>query len=319
MPENMRCMFKKGKGSFWHKQEKAIADAPWVQTHLNDRWFVMVDFDGLDEYWWQQLPVKPNIVSFNPKNGNHQCYWLLRDAVHCHKVAKRNKPYKYLRLLEKAIDAKYKGDTHFARAISKNVFHPMWETDWIHDRAHTLAELHKGLELDLRDIKGRSIQPPKRVRRAKKGNGERNSTLFNSVRFRAYKEVSKYKALKGCTLDDFTDLVAQWCHAENVWTDAEPLQRKEIEATATSIANFTWHVFKPAKEKPQMTAEQIKTAQGNAARMTNAKQRGAAEGAIKEAIAQLVAKGKKPSKAKVAEMVGMSRKNVTVLYSHLFD
>ena len=147
-PNHMRAMFNKGKGSFWVPQEKALGDAAWVQMHLNDRHFVMVDFDGLDELHWRTLPLTPNIVSFNTNNGNHQCYWLLKDPVHCHKEAKKGKAYKYLRLLEKAIDEKYQGDKHFSRAICKNLFHPRWETDWIHDRRHTLAEIHKGLELD---------------------------------------------------------------------------------------------------------------------------------------------------------------------------
>ncbi|EGQ9353890.1 hypothetical protein F2K74_24900 [Vibrio parahaemolyticus] len=322
-PEYMRAMFKKGAGSYWVPQQKALEDAAWLQMHLNDRHFVMVDFDGLDEHHWRTLPLKPNVVSFNPKNGNHQCYWLLKDPVHCHKEAKRNKPYKYLRLIEKAIDEKYQGDKRFARAICKNPFHPKWETEWIHDRRHTLTEIHEGLELDLRDVSGYlpSKSASKAYRKAKAGKGKRNTTMFDNVRYRAYREVLKYKEMDGVTYEDWLDVVTQWCARENVWEDAEPLPRNAVEATGKQIARFCWYVYNPPKQnvKPKMTKEQVKEAQRNAQKITKAKQRGASEAAIKEAIAQLKASDKRVTKAAVARIVGLSRQNVTTLYSHLFD
>lgn len=316
-PANMRCMFQKGKGSLWLPQDEAISVAAWVQLHLNDRHFVMVDFDGLDEFHWRTLPLTPNIVSFNPNNGNHQCYWLLQDPVHCQKASKRNKPYKYLRLLEKAIDLKYKGDVNFARAISKNLFHKKWDTEWIHDRRHTLTDIHKGLELDLRDTGYKmSLRPPVVHRKAKQANGKRNSTLFDTVRFRAYKEVAKYKAMTDIKYDDWLQKVIEWCHRENVWKDADPLPASEVEATAKQIAKFCWHVYKP--RKPRMTKEQIKEAQRKAQKMTKAKQIGSTEAAIKEAIRQLKEDNKRVSKSAVSRMIGISRQNIYTRYSHLF-
>lgn len=322
-PNHMRSMFNKGKGSFWVPQEKALEEAAWVQMHLNDRHFVMVDFDRLDELHWRTLPLTPNIVSFNTNNGNHQCYWLLKDPVHCHKAAKRKKAYKYLRLLEKAIDEKYKGDKHFSRAISKNLFHKKWATDWIHDRRHTLAEIHKGLELDLRKVLGYhppQISPSKAYRKAKSGNGKRNTTMFDNVRYRAYREVSKYKSMDGTTYEDWLDVVTQWCARENVWDDAEPLLNSAVEATAKQIARFCWYVYNPPKtKKPKMTIEQVKEAQRNAQRMTKAKQIGKTEAAIKEAIKQLKESDKRVSKAAVARIAGVSRTQVSLKYSYLFE
>ncbi|EGR1604346.1 hypothetical protein D6L34_25185 [Vibrio parahaemolyticus] len=321
-PDFMRAMFKKGKGSYWVKQEKGLNEAAWLQMYLTNRHMVMVDFDGLDEFHWRSLPLKPNFVSFNPENGNHQCYWLLKDPVHCHKEAKRNKPYKYLRMIEKAIDEKYQGDKHFSRAISKNPFHPKWDTVWLHDRRHSLKDIHDGLELDLREVSGYTpISPVKSHRKAKQGNGKRNTTIFNNVRYRAYKEVSRYKAMDNITFDEWLNVVTEWCVRENVWEDVEPLPFSAVAATAKQIAKFCWYVYNPPKTdiKPKMTKEQIKEAQRNAQRITKAKQVGASEAAIKEAIAQLKAANKKPTKAGVARIVGLSRTQVSNKYSHLFD
>lgn len=321
-PEFMRAMFKKNKGSRWVKQEKGLSEAAWLQLHLTNRYLVMVDFDGLDEFHWRSLPLKPNFVSFNPENGNHQCYWLLRDHVHCHKEAKRNKPYKYLRQIEKAIDQKYQGDKHFSRAISKNPFHPKWDTVWLHDRRHSLKDIHDGLELDLREVSGYTpISASKGHRKAKQGNGKRNTTIFNNVRYRAYKEVSRYKAMENITYEDWLSVVTEWCVRENVWKDVEPLPLSAVTATAKQIAKFCWYVYNPPKEnvKPKMTKEQVKEAQRKSAEITNAKKRGSAEASIKVAIKQLITDGKKPTKAAVARIVGLSRVSVSKNYSHLFD
>lgn len=321
-PEFMRAMFKKGKGSYWVKQEKGLSEAAWLQLYLTNRHMVMVDFDGLDEFHWRSLPLKPNFVSFNPNNGNHQCYWLLKDPVHCHKEAKRNKPYKYLKQIEKAIDQKYQGDKHFSRAISKNPFHPKWDTVWLHDRRHSLKDIHDGLELDLREVSGYTpISASKGHRKAKQGNGKRNTTIFNNVRYRAYKEVSRYKAMENITYEDWLSVVTEWCVRENVWKDVEPLPLSAVTATAKQIARFCWYVYnyQKANVKPKMTTEQIKEAQRKAAEITNAKKRGSAEASIKVAIKQLVADGKKPTKAAVARIVGLSRVSVSNNYSHLFD
>ncbi|HBC3964971.1 TPA: hypothetical protein KD885_004652 [Vibrio parahaemolyticus] len=68
-----------------------------------------------------------------------------------------------------------------------------------------------------------------------------------------------------------------------------------------------------------MTVEEIKAAQSKAAHITNAKRKGSAEAAIKVAIQQLKDDGKKPTKAAVARIVGLSRVSVSNNYSHLFD
>ena len=315
-PDNMRAMFTKHKASVWVPKRKAM-EAAWVQMHLHDRWCVMVDFDGLDEFHWRKLPLTPNIVCFNPKNGNHQCYWILKVPVHCQSSSKGNKPYKYLRLLEKAIDEAYSGDKGFSRCISKNLFHEQWETDWIHDRRHTLEEIHRGLNLDLRNVGYVTpVASTAKTKKAKKANGKRNKTIFDNVRHRGYKEVAKYKEIDNITYADWLLTVTEWCHRENNWTDAAPLESSEIEATAKQIAHFCWYVYRPRRKR--MSIEETKAMQSRAAHATNAKQVASTTEEIIKAIKQLKKDGKKPTKTAVASIVSISRQQISTRYGHLF-
>lgn len=322
-PDFVRTMFTKSKGTRWLPKETAIK-SPWVQGHLNDRHFVMIDFDGLGSDWWEQLPVKPNVVSFNPENGNHQCFWLLAGKVHCDKAkGQANAPYKYLRRLEKALDKKYKGDTHFARMQHKNLLHPKWETHWLHDRTFTLRELHKGLEVDLRTVGwaektlATSIAGTKAK---KKGQGKRNTLIFDGVRYRAYKEVEKYKEM-GIEYADWHAMVSQWCFRANRFADTEPLRDSEVNATAKSISNWCWNVYNPPKKekKVHMSESEKRKAFQEGQKITKAKQVERSEKAIREAIASLRADGKKATKVAVSKLTGLGRTQVSTKYKHLFE
>ncbi|MFS1927415.1 hypothetical protein BCU49_019255 [Vibrio breoganii] len=79
--KHVPAMFVKGKGQYWVNSKKALEESPWFRWHVNDRLFVMIDFDGFGRDHWKKLPIKPNIVCYNPKNGNHQCYWILEVPV----------------------------------------------------------------------------------------------------------------------------------------------------------------------------------------------------------------------------------------------
>ena len=311
VPDSVRAVYVKGKGSHWQSKQQ-WRSAPWMQLHIHNRHWLMIDFDSGDEWHWQNLPMKPNVVCYNTDNGNHQVFYLLRDAVHCQRSAKRSRPYKWLRTLEKAVDAIYGGDTGFGRAISKNPFHPRWDSHWIHDRKHTLRELHQGLVLNAKSDRRKDTTDLE-------GEAGRNNALFNKVRLKCYREVPRYKQLDGITYEDWHRVVLDWCRAANNYDDASPLDHGEVISIAKSISAFCWYVYQPRKNKtPPMTHEQIKAAQSQAAHMTNAKQVGRSEAAIKLAIQQLQDAGKKPSKAAVARLAGLSRKQVTTKYSHLF-
>lgn len=313
VPDWVRTMFKKRKGTHYLSKDRSM-DAAWIQLHENDRHWLIVDFDNQDEWDWKKLPIKPNVVSYNTDTGNHQVFYLLRDPVHCHQAAKRNAPYKYLRGLEKSIDLKYGGDTGFSRGVSKNLFHPKWDTIWIHNRKFSLKELEQGLVVNA------GVTSHVRKKTSLSGKEGRNSAVFDEVRFKSYREVERYKNLDGVSFNDWHSVVLEWCRRANSFDGKSPLGDREVASTAKSIASFCWHRYTPQKpKKAPMTESQIKEAQRKAQRITKAKQKGSSEAAIKEAIEQLKADGKRVSKAAAARIVGLSRQNVTTLYSHLFE
>lgn len=311
IPDYTRMMPVKNRASFYAPKEQAVNESPWLQLHQNDRHWVMVDFDCGDEWAWKRLPIQPNVVSYNTNSGNHQCFYLLDAAVHCHKEAKRRAPYKYLKAIEKAIDDQYGGDDGFRRTISKNPFHPKWDNVWIHDKKHTLKEIEDGLEL--------AINAPKRRTQSVKGEGKRNTSVFDRVRFKCYNQVKRYKELEGIKFEDWHTVVIQWCNDANVFKDDKPMNDAEVRCIAKSIATFTWYVYTPKTNKKRMTIEEIKAAQSKAAAMTTAKIVGRNESAVKEAIRQLKSEGKKPTKAAAARLAGLSRGGVSRNYSHLFE
>ncbi|MFS1914453.1 replication initiation protein [Vibrio sp. 10N.286.48.B7] len=325
--KHVPAMFVKGKGQYWVNSKKALEESPWFRWHVNDRLFVMIDFDGLGRDHWKKLPIKPNIVCYNPKNGNHQCYWILEVPVHCHEAAKKKAAYKYLRFIEKLLDEKYDGDPHFARAISKNFLHESWETEFVHEEKFTLLQLDEGFELGIKNGEYRKAQKAKwkkqKVATDKDGKPSRHCTLFDKIRFKAMREIPRYKQIEGIEYKDWLGMLRTWCEAANSFeSDKGDLTDASIEATAKSIARWTWYVYTIPTDKPikiPMTQDQVKATQSKAAEITNAKRRGSSEAAIKVAIQQLKDAEKKPTKAAVARIVGLSRQNVSTNYSHLFD
>lgn len=313
IPEWVKTMFKKRKGTSHLTKDRAM-DAPWIQLHGNDRHWLMIDFDNNDEWDWKKLPLSPNVVSYNTDTGNHQALFKLKDPVHCHREAKKNAPYKFLRGLEKTIDVMYGGDTGFSRNISKNLFHPKWDTIWIHNREYTLSELQEHL------VTNSDIRVGKRKKTPLCGKEGRNTAVFDEVRYKCYREVTKYKELDDVTFNDWHRMVLAWCRRANNFEGKAPMEDHRVVSTAKSIAEFCWYRYTPSKPKKKpMSPDKIKAAQSKAAKMTTAKKVGKNEAAVKEAIRQLKADGKKPTKAAVARLAGLGREAVSRSYSHLFD
>jgi hypothetical protein len=315
LPNWVRTMFQKKKGTHYFTKDLSM-EAAWIQLHENDRHWLIVDFDNRDEWDWKKLPLAPNIVSYNTNTGNHQVFYRLRDHVHCHPAAKKKAPYRYLRGLEKSIDLKYGGDQGFSRCVSKNPFHPQWDTIWIHDRKFSLKELEIGLEVNTK------VSSHARRKTSLEGREGRNSAIFDEVRFKSYKEVGRYKNMDAVSFNDWNSIVLEWCHRGNSFDGKSPIGDREIISTAKSIASFCWYRYTPPEQKEKkipMTKDEIKIAQRNAQKMTKAKQIGRTESALKEAIRQLKNDGKKVSKAAAAKIAGVSRAQASTKYSYLFD
>ena len=313
-------MFVKGKGSCWKPQEIAI-EAPWTQLHCNDRHWVMADLDECDWQAHKRFPVEPNIVSYNAESGHSQQFWRLSDPVYCHGDQRQHKAHRYLRAIESAIDAQYGTDHHFARAISKNPLHKLWDNDFRHSRGHTLPELHEGLLLDLTTVGyGGKGKPKGKSKATVEGQYGRNAQTFDQVRFWAYEHAPMFKQA-GLEYEDWYRAVRMQVNTVNarfINTADGVMDAVECNYIARSIASYCWRVQVSLRRKPKLTMEQIRQKQVQSAQMTTAKKVGASEAAIKLAITQLQADGKKPTKAAVARLVNLSRQQVSTRYNYLF-
>ena len=190
LPKSLRVLHTKGEPLIRLPQEKALAFER-VKLHQNDRHFLIIDYDvknGKPVVDHSHYDIEPNFVIYNPKNSNHQAYWFLRDAVHCQDESKYRKPFQYLRAIETAYDEKYGGDIKFGRYISRNPFFIGADTDWRHNERFKLKELADVVKLNQYRIKSGNKST------ADNAHNSRNVTLFDELRYWAYKQdTSKFK------------------------------------------------------------------------------------------------------------------------------
>jgi len=190
LPKSLRVLHTKGEPLIRLPQEKALAFER-VKLHQNDRHFLIIDYDvknGKPVVDHSHYDIEPNFVIYNPKNSNHQAYWFLCDAVHCQDESKYRKPFQYLRAIETAYDEKYGGDIKFGRYISRNPFFIGADTDWRHNERFKLKELADVVKLNQYRIKSGNKST------ADNAHNSRNVTLFDELRYWAYKQdTSKFK------------------------------------------------------------------------------------------------------------------------------
>ena len=182
--------------------------------------------------------IEPNIIVYNPENARrHQSFWLLGDPVYCHSEAKSRHSYRYLRAIESAYDDKYGCDRHFARSIHRNPLSVESDTDWRHSRGHSLAELAEVIELNKY---GSRSSAGSRVPDNEKNS--RNIDLFNSLRAWAYRNIKLVRNTK--SIQEWHSDVLSIAHAMNSYSPA--LTQSEVQSTAKSVAEFTYHRYEPS-------------------------------------------------------------------------
>lgn len=230
LPDFIQTMPVKGEPTIWLPRAKALA-CERFRGYGNDRHFMMVDHDNSPCMAHQLYDVEPNIVCYNPQNPErHQAFWLLSDPVHCQPESRARKPYRYLRAVEAAYDAKYGADVHFSRHIHRNPAHWHSDTDWRHDRAYTLHELAAVVDLQPRQI---------RAGMRKITDGGRNSTLFNDLRYWAYQNA---EYARQADYDIWHSQVVTRALALNTFEN--PLPKNEALVVARSVAEFTYFRYR---------------------------------------------------------------------------
>lgn len=244
LPEFVQVMPEKGKPLIWLPRSEAI-QVERIRAHLNDRHYLMTDHDcGPITRAHDLYDVQPNIVVYNPTNPErHQAFWLLRDPVHCQLEAQARKPYQYLRAIEAAYDAKYGCDPHFARHIHRNPLSFISDTFWLHERPYTLSELAEPVSLAPIDLKRSAA----RLERVIEGRG-RNCSLFDDLRFWAYKQAPYAKAVD---YDVWHRQVMTRAMALNGYET--PLPAMEVYCVARSVAEFVFYRYQPGSGSIELT------------------------------------------------------------------
>jgi hypothetical protein len=170
----------------------------------------------------------PNAIVTNPRNGHAHALWLLGTAFARTEYAKR-KPLAYAAAITEGLRRAVDGDKGYSGLMTKNPLHDSWSTEWLHDDAHTLAELEASLGTNM---------PPAGWRDAPKRRGDvaglgRNCALFETARIWAYREVRHHWG-DVLGLDDAI-------HAEVTERNLafpQPLPRSEARAIASSISRW---------------------------------------------------------------------------------
>jgi len=183
------------------------------------------DFSGALEWVGDNhLPV-PNLVAYNPKNGNSHLYYCLEDPV-CTSEKGKWAPLFLLAKIDYVLTEKLKADKGYQGFISKNVLHEHWNVLETNPTPWKLDDFLNWIELPKRLPKKAQIQ----------GLG-RNCTLFETAKNLAYRSVLNFR-LAG-SKEGFFAAVLSDCEGINQ-TFNPPLNLAEVKATAKSIAKWTW-------------------------------------------------------------------------------
>ena len=219
---HIQVLPEKGAPSYWVESSK-IYEFERAKLHLNDRHFLMTDYDLSLSKAHLLYDVEPNLVIYNPIKCSHQAFWLLATPVHCQNKASR--AYRYLRAIESGYDIKYSCDADFQREIHRNPLFHSSDVEWLNTERHTLKQLAEVVDLN-------NVIPKEERKLYDEAEG-RNCELFNELRIWAYKQI---KNLSECSFEAFTSQLI--IRANRLNTFSIPLPDSEIRSIARSIAGF---------------------------------------------------------------------------------
>lgn len=217
---------------------------PYVQLNppCNIKFFI-IDIDHEDEYLWnnEQVPT-PNVIIRN--KTNKKCHLLFRvDDILVKSVnddvVVRSEPIVYANAVYYGLCNKLKADrAAFSNVVSKNPFHPNFNSEFLHSRIYKLKDLAEFAEPDWSVYQWGEKENP---------NPEsRHLSLFHKVRHIAYRLVNQYR-LAG-DMEGFYHQVLKECLAGNQFaghgfTEDENLNKSSVKAIAKSITTWTWNNY----------------------------------------------------------------------------
>lgn len=232
------------------KRQQIQFNPPWCKAWLT----YDIDNSNATTAWVDKNAPMPNMVVINPDNGHAHAYYGLITPVLTHNTA-HIAPLRYAAAVDIALTARLGADPGFAGLIGKNPLHPHWQTIFLRSQLYDLDELAEHLDLGEYEHK-RDIKPLPGI-----GLG-RNCSLFDVVRFWAYKNVPRMMLTKSWSF------IADECinYARDKNNFAYPLPDSECKSIGTSVAKWVtrnmspqtareWHVMKAKRGRKSAQAK----------------------------------------------------------------
>lgn len=212
-------------GAMVHLPRDQALAMPYIDPNpRNLIWAMVFDIDRRDAgaAWLDADLPMPSWIAQNPRNGHAHLGYTL-DAPVSRSPKSRASPQRYLARIQHAMTARLDADRAYTHHLTKTPEHERWRTLWGRGAPYALDELREYLADDL----------PLRLRRDEAVGEGRNVTLFDGLRFWAYRARLNYDAWPAW-LDA--------CHARACALNAFacPLRASEVKATAKSVAKWTW-------------------------------------------------------------------------------
>lgn len=181
-----------------------------------------IDTEEAGAAWLDNDAPMPNWICQNPSNGHaHYGYQLIAPVPRTLKA--RASPQRYLARIQHALNGKLGADTAYAHFLTKTPEHPNHRTIWGRQQGYSLDELGEWLGDDL----------PLKIKRSEAVGEGRNVTLFDGLRFWAYRERLKHNCF-----DHWFNTCLSHAHGLNQFIS--PLPCNEVRSTAKSVAKWTW-------------------------------------------------------------------------------
>jgi hypothetical protein len=220
--------------------ETALQHSHIQPNHPTWLWRLIFDVDRPAGAWsWDEAGLPPpNWTATNPRNGHaHVGYEILVPIVRSD--AARREPIRLAAAVEIAYTRAMGADIDYSGLVCKNPIHPKWLVERLCAAAYDLGTLAEYVDLPQRLTKRELATSPV----------GRNCSIFDSLRQWAYKSVRGYEHL------------AEWewacksrAHALNAF--AAPLDPREVEQIAKSVAKWVWRRFDVAASDARFSALQ---------------------------------------------------------------
>lgn len=250
--------YDKGRKSNKRRPLQEALTYPYIQPNspYNISWFVFDidrDFD-VNEIFDKNL-CTPNFIVINNENNHAQLWYKLRDPIWIQPKYKDCRAFKYQKAVYEAMRDVLDADRHFNRALCKNPFfysdndkNKKWSRVDFTRQEYSLIELCNHIDINFNSVSSGknkiSIDREDIETFSGAEKGSRNSSLFEHCRH----EIYKHFAVTNCTESELLEWSQKYIEIQNECNNP-PLEAKECEAMAKSIASWTFSNIQPCCAK----------------------------------------------------------------------